>query len=63
MIYEQMHPACGKIKGIGIPLKFSAHTFSPPGHRPRWEKTQNPFWKKSVISRKKSKRSAKQVLF
>jgi len=29
MIYEQAHPVCGKIKGIGVPLKFSATPAEP----------------------------------
>lgn len=29
MIYEQAHPVCGKIKGIGVPLKFSATPATP----------------------------------
>lgn len=31
MIYEQAHPVCGKVRGIGVPLKFSA---TPP--QPAW---------------------------
>jgi alpha-methylacyl-CoA racemase len=31
MVYEQAHPVCGKIKGIGVPLKFSV----TPAH-PAW---------------------------
>ena len=34
MIYEQAHPVCGKIKGIGIPLKFSATPAQPSGPSP-----------------------------
>ena len=29
MIHEQKHPVCGKVKGIGIPLKFSATPSEP----------------------------------
>ena len=29
MIYEQTHPVCGKIRGIGVPLKFSATPAQP----------------------------------
>lgn len=29
MIYEQAHPVCGKIKGIGVPLKFSGTPAQP----------------------------------
>lgn len=29
MIYEQAHPVCGKIKGIGVPLKFSQTKAEP----------------------------------
>jgi alpha-methylacyl-CoA racemase len=34
MIYEQKHPVCGKIKGIGVPLKFSATPAYPTGPSP-----------------------------
>jgi crotonobetainyl-CoA:carnitine CoA-transferase CaiB-like acyl-CoA transferase len=34
MIYEQAHPICGKIKGIGVPLKFSATPAQPSGPSP-----------------------------
>ncbi len=34
MIYEQTHPVCGKIKGIGVPLKFSATPAQPSGPSP-----------------------------
>ena len=29
MVYEQAHPVCGKVKGIGVPLKFSETTAQP----------------------------------
>jgi Predicted acyl-CoA transferases/carnitine dehydratase len=29
MIIEQTHPVCGKIKGIGVPLKFSQTPAKP----------------------------------
>jgi len=29
MVYEQAHPVCGKIKGIGVPLKFSQTKAEP----------------------------------
>lgn len=29
MIYEQTHPVCGKVKGIGVPLKFSSTPSEP----------------------------------
>ena len=34
MIYEQEHPACGKNKGLGVPLKFSATPAHPTGPSP-----------------------------
>ena len=34
MIIEQTHPICGKIKGIGVPLKFSATPAKPSGPAP-----------------------------
>ena len=34
MIIEQTHPVCGKIKGIGVPLKFSATPAKPAGPAP-----------------------------
>jgi crotonobetainyl-CoA:carnitine CoA-transferase CaiB-like acyl-CoA transferase len=34
MIIEQIHPVCGKIKGIGVPLKFSATPAKPAGPAP-----------------------------
>ncbi len=34
MIYEQPHPVCGKIKGIGVPLKFSETPAHPSGPAP-----------------------------
>ena len=30
MIFEQTHPVCGKLKGFGVPLKFS-ETPAKPG--------------------------------
>ena len=29
MVYEQAHPVCGKVKGIGVPLKFSQTKAQP----------------------------------
>lgn len=34
MVYEQAHPVCGAIKGIGVPLKFSATRAAPAGPAP-----------------------------
>lgn len=34
MIYEQDHPACGKLKSIGVPLKFSETPAHPSGPAP-----------------------------
>ena len=34
MIIEQTHPVCGKIKGIGVPLKFSKTPAKPAGPAP-----------------------------
>ncbi len=34
MIIEQTHPVCGKIKGIGVPLKFSKTPAKPVGPAP-----------------------------
>lgn len=34
MIYEQDHPVCGKLKGIGVPLKFSGTPAHPSGSAP-----------------------------
>lgn len=34
MVYEQSHPVCGKVKGIGVPLKFSATPAKPAGPAP-----------------------------
>lgn len=34
MIYEQDHPVCGKLKGIGVPLKFSGTPAHPSGPAP-----------------------------
>jgi crotonobetainyl-CoA:carnitine CoA-transferase CaiB-like acyl-CoA transferase len=34
MVYEQAHPVCGPIKGIGVPLKFSATPAHPTGPSP-----------------------------
>jgi alpha-methylacyl-CoA racemase len=34
MICEQIHPVCGNIKGIGVPLKFSATQAIPSGPSP-----------------------------
>lgn len=34
MVYEQIHPVCGTIKGIGVPLKFSATKAAPTGPAP-----------------------------
>ena len=34
MIIEQTHPVCGKVKGIGVPLKFSATPAKPAGPAP-----------------------------
>ena len=34
MIIKQTHPLCGKIKGIGVPLKFSATPAKPSGPAP-----------------------------
>ncbi len=34
MVYEQTHPVCGTIKGIGVPLKFSATKAAPAGPAP-----------------------------
>lgn len=34
MIYEQAHPVCGTIKGIGVPLKFSVTKAAPTGPSP-----------------------------
>jgi alpha-methylacyl-CoA racemase len=35
MVYEQTHPVCGKVKGIGVPLKFSKTTAKPAWPAPR----------------------------
>jgi crotonobetainyl-CoA:carnitine CoA-transferase CaiB-like acyl-CoA transferase len=34
MVYEQVHPVCGRIKEIGVPLKFSATRTEPCGPSP-----------------------------
>jgi len=34
MVYEQEHPVCGRIKGIGVPLKFSETEAAPAGPAP-----------------------------
>ena len=34
MIYEETHPVCGRIKGIGVPLKFSDTHACPSGPSP-----------------------------
>jgi crotonobetainyl-CoA:carnitine CoA-transferase CaiB-like acyl-CoA transferase len=34
MIIEQTHPVCGKIKGMGVPLKFSKTPAKPAGTAP-----------------------------
>jgi crotonobetainyl-CoA:carnitine CoA-transferase CaiB-like acyl-CoA transferase len=34
MIIEQTHPVCGRIKGIGVPLKFSKTPAKPSGSAP-----------------------------
>ena len=34
MVCEQVHPVCGRIKEIGVPLKFSATRAEPCGPSP-----------------------------
>jgi alpha-methylacyl-CoA racemase len=34
MVIEQIHPGCGKIKSIGVPLKFSGTEAKPPAPAP-----------------------------
>lgn len=34
MVYEQTHPVCGKVKDIGVPLKFSGTKAQPAGPAP-----------------------------